>query len=301
MCLGVCWVGLLSGSGLAPPPAMLVRVFDRVKVLNIGDLPIEVRGWSQDVREVAFEYLPTVSEVFTPCLTHRDVYIRRVLNIQPRVNDALAIGRLLHEAYLAPFRLLNRASRGSVIDELAELKAKILNDLPGEVAEFGKVVFEEASRVVMDVIYDGYPLPISVEPQLEGSIIGFSDGIKPDLLVGLIPVEVAVTDNQDYIARKELALTAYALAIEAYLGNPVNYGILIVLNPTLRSIQYRQVILSDPLRRSVLRERDEVARIVARKDGPGPLTIWGNFNEPSSAKNIRQVRHKSSNFYLEVG
>ncbi len=60
------------------------------------------------------------------------------------------------------------------------------------------------------------------------------------------------------------------MAIEAYLGNPVNYGVMVLINPRVRAIQFRHVVLSDPLRREAIRERNEVARIVSRRDDPGP-------------------------------
>ena len=102
---------------------MLGRVLDRVRVFGVGDLSVELRGWSREVGEVDFEYLPTVSEAFSPCPTHRDVYVRRVLGLQPRVNDSLSVGRALHELFLAPLGLVNRVGAGDVIEELSSLKA----------------------------------------------------------------------------------------------------------------------------------------------------------------------------------
>ena len=79
---------------------------------------------------MGFEYLPTVSEAFNPCPTHRDVYVRMFLGFQPRVNESLSVGRALHELFLAPPRLVNRVGAGDVIEELSGLKAQLLSDLP---------------------------------------------------------------------------------------------------------------------------------------------------------------------------
>ena len=155
------------------------------------------------VEEVDFEYLPTVSETFSPCPTHRDTYARRVLNLQPRINDSLSIGKALHELFLAPLRLVNRVSAGDVIEELSSLKAQLLSDLPKDLVGFGKVVFETSSRVLMDLVYDGYPIPMTIKPSLEGTVIGFSDVIRPDLVIGSVPVEAVISDNPDHLAKKD--------------------------------------------------------------------------------------------------
>ncbi len=110
--------------------------------------------------------------------------MRRALGLQPRINDSLSIGRALHELFLAPLRLVNRVGAGDVIEELSNLKAQLLSDLTKDLVDFGKVVFEASSRILMDLVYDGYPIPIAVEPSLEGTVIGFSDVIKPDLVIG---------------------------------------------------------------------------------------------------------------------
>ena len=112
---------------------VLGRVLDRVRVFGVGDLPVELRGWSREVGEVDFECLPTVSEAFSPCPIHRDVYVRRVLNLQPRVNDSLSIGKALHELFLAPLRLVNRVGAG----DLSSLKAQLLSGLPRDLVGFG--------------------------------------------------------------------------------------------------------------------------------------------------------------------
>ncbi len=65
-------------------------------------------------------------------------------------------------------------------------------------------------------------------------------------------MEVVVSENPDYLVRKELALAVYGMAIEAYLGNPVNYGVMVLINPRVRAVQFKHVVLSDQLRREAL-------------------------------------------------
>ncbi len=114
---------------------LMFRLFGRGRVLGFGDLPIEVRGWSREVSEVYYEYLPTVSETFTPCPTHRDAYLRRVVGAKAPVNNSLGVGRVLHDAFLTPFRVVSRLDAGSLLNGegfvVAEIlvKAKIIKQL----------------------------------------------------------------------------------------------------------------------------------------------------------------------------
>ncbi|WP_069808144.1 CRISPR-associated protein Cas4 [Vulcanisaeta thermophila] len=147
---------------------MLGRVFNRVRLFSVGDLPIEVRGWSREVSDVSLEYMPSVSEVFSPCPTHRDVYLRRVLNVAVKPNDSLNLGRALHDVFLAPFRLINRVGVGGLIDELFRLKQDVISQVPGDLRGFASIVFEHSARFLMDITLDDYPIPISVEPGLGG-------------------------------------------------------------------------------------------------------------------------------------
>jgi CRISPR-associated protein Csa1 len=248
----------------------MFRLFGRGRVLGFGDLPIEVRGWSREVSEVYYEYLPTVSETFTPCPTHRDAYLRRVVGVKAPVNNSLGVGRVLHDAFLTPFRVVSRLDAGSLIEGLAKAKGELLGSVPNDLVNVASVVYDFGARFAIDLRLESYPLPVAIEPELSGNLVGFSDVIKPDLVLGLIPVEVVVSDNQDYITRKEEALAVYAMALEAMWGNPVNYGILVVINPRTASLVTRQVVLTDDIRRAAIRERNEVARIVSRRDDPGP-------------------------------
>jgi len=248
---------------------LMFRLFGRGRVLGLGDLPVEVRGWSREVSEVYYEYLPTVSETFTPCPTHRDAYLRRVVGVKAPANNSLGVGKVLHDAFLTPFKAVYRLDAGSLVEGLARAKGELLGSITNDLVGAASVVFDYGARFAMDLKLESFPLPVAVEPELSGSLVGFSDVIKPDLVLGMIPVEVVVSDNQDYIARKEEALAVYAMALEAMWSNPVNYGILVIINPRTASLIARQVVLTDDVRRAAIRERDETARIVSRKDDPG--------------------------------
>jgi len=104
----------------------MFRLFGEGRILGLGDLPIEVRGWSREVSEVYYEYLPTVSETFTPCPTHRDAYLRRVVGVKAPVNNSLGVGRVLHDAFLTPFKVVYRLDAGSLLNGEGFVAAEIL-------------------------------------------------------------------------------------------------------------------------------------------------------------------------------
>ena len=181
----------------------MFRLFDRGGVLGFGDLPIEVRGWSREVSEVYYEYLPTVSETFTPCPTHRDAYLRRVVDAKAPVSNSLGVGRVLHDAFLTPFRVVSRLDAGSLVEGLAKAKGELLGSVSNGLVNVVGVVYDFGVRFAVDLRLGSYPLPVAIELGLGGSLVGFSCVIRPGLVLGLIPVEVVVSDNQDYIAREE--------------------------------------------------------------------------------------------------
>ena len=126
--------------------------------------------------------------------------------------------------------------------------------------------------LALQVVVDG-DLPVSVEPSVPGGSVGFADVVRPDLLVGLIPVEVVFGSPETlYGSRKELAVAAYGLAVEAWTGNPVDYGVVVYVRDVggMPALDWRVVVLDDGLRRRVLRERDETAMIVDEGFDPGP-------------------------------
>jgi CRISPR-associated protein Csa1 len=105
---------------------------------------------------------------------------------------------------------------------------------------------------------------------IPAAAIGLSDYVKPDLMVGFIPVDIALAPSFDRgFERKELALAGYALAIEAWTGHPVDYGVAIYVNLNGESmLSWRVVRIDDSLRRAFLDTRDRVAMILEHPEEP---------------------------------
>ncbi|UNQ73772.1 type I-A CRISPR-associated protein Cas4/Csa1 [Infirmifilum sp. NZ] len=237
-------------------------VWGKVRGVVAGDLVVELRGWRLEQVGARHGFMPTVSEVSSPCPTKRDAYLRRVRGLRPQGDGVLQVGRLLHEAFLEPFRL---ALRGRVsVEEASRAKARLLRGAPRDLRAAASRVFDEAFALASAWGVGGARLPVAVEPELPGSLVGLSDTVRPDLLVGGVPVDF-VTGNG--LERKELAVTAYALAVEALTSNPVNYGV--VAQFAGGRITWRTVVLDDSVRGRFLEARDYVARVVESREDPG--------------------------------
>jgi CRISPR-associated protein Csa1 len=244
-------------------------VWDYVRVTMEGGSYAEVRGWFRDAVAPRHSVRPTVSEVTSPCPTKRDVYLRRVVKVSVSSNESLVVGKLVHEVFLAPFRY-----GFSSFSELDSLFNKVIGGYGDVGARYRDAlygVFMKAVGLALQAREEG--VPVSVEPLIPGALIGFSDFVRPDLLVGFIPVEIvsSLPGNDDSsMGRKDLAIAAYALAVEAWVGHPVDIGVMlhIGVNGGVRFV-WRVVRVDDGLRRAVLDLRDYVARIIEHGDDPG--------------------------------
>ncbi|WP_083495153.1 type I-A CRISPR-associated protein Cas4/Csa1 [Ignicoccus islandicus] len=210
---------------------------------------VTVRGWDWSLLQNRAPVKPTVSEVTSPCPTKRDSYLRRVLGARPS-SPLLEKGKMVHEAFMSPFR-----------GEEREFKEELL-----------KKVHEEAK--LRKAIADEEGIPYKVESKLPGSVIGLSTIVKPDFLVGFMPVELVYGWNGN-VERKKLALAAYALVIEAWTGLPIDAGVVINVND--QGIKYVLVRIGDYYRRKFLEERDYLASILSRKEDPGRAESCPNY------------------------
>ena len=243
-------------------------VWDFVRVVG-GDVVADVRGWRFDVVGPRFLARPSVSDVSSPCPEKRDVWVRRVARI--RVEASLfTLGRAVHEVFLYPFR-----HRLSSLWDLLKGFDRFVNSLDPSIKRSRDALYKLFRKALALALYSFEEgIPISVEPMIPAASIGLSDYVKPDLLVGLIPTDIALTPSTDRgFERKEIALAGYALAIESWTGHPVDYGVTIYINLNSDSmLNWRIVRLDDSLRRAFLEARDRVAMILEHPDEPPPIS-----------------------------
>ncbi len=246
------------------------RVWDFIRSLGSEMTVVaEVRGWRFDLVAPRYSYRPSISEIASYCPTRRDVYLKRVVGArEPEDSPAALHGRYVHEVFLEPLRLVLSGKRS--VEELAAGKRRVLRRL-GTRNRILEAVYDFGAALALQLLVDG-DIPVQVEPSVPGGAVGLSDTVRPDFLVGMIPVEVTTASPETvYGERKKLAIAGYALALEAWTGLPVDYGVILYLRERDGSVwpEWRVVPIDDGLRKRFLRARDEVAMIVENRVDPG--------------------------------
>ncbi len=249
---------------------MLPRwVWDYIRTMNHGvhGNYYEIRGWNQEYISQKYKSRPSISDISSPCPSKRDVWIRKVLKTSIE-SKTLKIGRSVHKVFMEGFRI---GYNSHDMEEAIYAKKKIIRR---ELNEIGDNSFYKTLSKIYDygfehgLIASRESIPVTIEPIIPGALIGLSDYIRPDFMVGFIPVELT-TMNNDYIWWKKLAVTGYALAIEAWAGNPVDYAVILQLsingNPDLK---YKVVRIDDHLRKKFIEIRDEIARMLDYGEEP---------------------------------
>jgi len=220
-------------------PALPRAVWDELRA-TAGDFIVNTRGWDWALVQPRHRARPSVSDVTSPCPTKRDVYLRKVAGVRAE-NRAMSRGKEVHEAFMAPFKGEERDYEDPLL----------------------RRVYEEGKLRKAEAEAEG--IPVSVEPEIPGSPIGLSSVLRPDFLVGFIPVEVVYGNG---LERKKLAVTGYALALESWTGHPVDAAV--VISVTEKRTYWNLVRIHEGLRKKFLEMRDEVANMLAEGDDPGP-------------------------------
>jgi CRISPR-associated protein Csa1 len=113
-------------------------------------------------------------------------------------------------------------------------------------------------------------VPVTVEQQLDGSLLGLSGHLSTDALTAFAPLvfDVKFGPRCDF---HRLATTAYALVLESLHECPVDVGCLVyVAFDGERILVQRDLhLLDDELRQWFIDERDERSRRVAEEIDPG--------------------------------
>lgn len=243
-----------------------------------SEVVADIRGWRIDVVGSRFVARPSISDVSSPCSTKRDVWLRKILKVKVDGN-IFVFGRAIHDVFLYPFKFRDRD-----VVEIVKGFEKIVHSFDSYLKNYRNLfrkLFRKSLALAIQSLEDG--IPISVEPMIPGAAIGLSDFVKPDLLIGFIPVDISLAPGSEKgFERKEIALTGYALAIENWIGHPVNFaGVLYVgvVDNDNFVLSWRIIRIDDSLRRSFLETRDKVAMIIEHSIEP-PIADYCNSNCP---------------------
>jgi len=223
----------------------------------------EYRGWGWDrppIRPRAYLGLGVSDVAYRYCPTKRDVYLRR-LGVNGEVSGPVLNGSLVHAVFHAAAQDVRRELvLGRTGWEAYErLSYKAVRRLKG----LGVDVYRDAwlldlyKRLTLSWCSDEWMGPLT-EYRVDGSVLGLSSNLRVDGLVELgVVAEVKYGKPQEF---HKLALAGYALALEAEMEVPVDYGVLVYASQYGRSVRlyWEPVYLSSSLRNSFLEARDDL-------------------------------------------
>ncbi|WP_333639631.1 type I-A CRISPR-associated protein Cas4/Csa1 [Pyrobaculum aerophilum] len=257
----------------------------------------ELRGWRWSEPPLLHSspvYLSFSDVTYGVCPTGRDVYLRRVAKVKPsQLPPEVEVGYLIHAVYsgaVVAARMLSLAGLQTGHDFLDSMRARFEEFIQGlytsrqwsltydEVLKTAWPVWDHASVVFGGALERGrakrlqgdslasYVVPFHVEFPVEGYRIGLTQGYIDALLPPVIPVEIKVGAPAHW-HRVELA--AYALALEAVFNTPVDFGLLVYVQPS--PFQYFHIVvpIGDGLRLEFIEARDRKARLVESGTDPG--------------------------------
>ncbi len=265
--------------------ATIARHLRRLHRLRAAD-PVEERlrgwNWKDPPLRPRYDFQLGVSEVaYRYCPTRRDLFVRRVLGIQARPSRPMLKGRVVHAAFHLSANDLMRLVLGdgvNVVDAVAALMSDALErgkrvlELAG-VAEPDAELERFAARVYRRMVLEwgGWILetrspPWLTEWEVDGSLLGLSKRLRVDALAFGVVVEVKYGRWSDSYP---VALAGYALALEANLETPFDYGLVIMVNGDGSRLEIEPVYIGNEEREAFIRARDEAAEMIASKSDPG--------------------------------
>lgn len=233
----------------------------------------ELRGWSwtkPPVRPRAHLGL-SVYDVASYCPTRRDVWLRRVVGVRSQPTQQMRCGFEVHNVISDVISIVRR---GVLSRKSLELTFRRVEKYIGSVArnstnpdlvrEIGWLTYHTLVSEYMWYEHGGTAQPALLwlnEVRVDGTPIGLSNGLRIDAL----PIANIVVDFK--IGKKyenhDLMLVAYALALEANLEVPVDYGILVYINrPDNLNIDVKGVYIGPDARREFIDSRDEVIDMI---------------------------------------
>lgn len=260
--------------------AEVLRGLRRLHWLRESD-PVEgeLRGWSWDrppVRPRAYLGLGVSEVAYRYCPTRRDLWLRRKAGLRGEARGPVRVGAVVHEVFHAASsdvrRLLARGLSGwEVYERLAAgARRRLASRGVGEGWAVGLykhlVLWWAAESAKAEALLGGEGvswLPWLTEYRVDGSALGLSSSLRVDALgeAGLV-VEVKYGRGNGFHG---VGLAGYALALEACLEVPVDYGLVVYVEGVearVPRIRLEPVYISASLRREFLEARDEAIDVL---------------------------------------
>jgi len=192
--------------------------------------------------------------VYRVCPTRRDLWLRKRVGAQPQLSDAVARGLEVHTAFHESSKAVARLVLSGwdpwdAYEAAARACARRVSTDVGRRAcrafafLWSSLAMELGSPIaVTELIVDGTPLGLSrslrVDALFEGSIV-------LELKYGPFRREYAV------------AVAGYAMALESFLGIPIDFGAVICVNGEGSRARIHPVYIDNALRQEFIELRDE--------------------------------------------
>ncbi|MCC6023064.1 MAG: type I-A CRISPR-associated protein Cas4/Csa1 [Desulfurococcaceae archaeon] len=268
------------------PSYVMLKELRKLHMRRYQD-PIDesLRGWNWDrppVKPRAYLGL-TVSEVASYCPTKKDVWLRRVVKAVPETNEALKLGSLIHDVIHTTIECFRRyVSSGvdilnaynDVVDEVLK-KSTIPEQISNWVTSLVKyIVIQLLAEVLWSSVGDGINpwLPWISEVRVDGSLLGLSKNLRIDAITGSnVVVDFKVAKPSE---NHRIAITAYAMALEANLEVPIDYGLIIYVNGlgNTPKVSVESLYISSDLRKDFIDTRDELIDMIISEREPPKAT-----------------------------
>lgn len=231
----------------------------------------ELRGWNWDrppVRPRAYLGL-SVIDAAPYCPTRRDVWLRRAVKVPPELNEQLKVGLTIHEIIHATLKCLRKyvlttqhpwTTYEDVLGEVMKA-VNIPEGMNGWGTQLIKyMIIQTLAEASWNVVGEGATpwLPWISEVRVDGSSLGLSKNLRIDALTGSnILVDFKMGRPCE---NHKLMVTAYAMALEANLEVPIDYGIIIYVNGVNDSLNIKSepIYVTSELRKDFIDSRDEV-------------------------------------------
>jgi len=242
----------------------LFRSLRRLHRLRLQD-PVEeeVRGWSWDrppLRPRAYLGLWVSEVAYRYCPTRRDVYLRR-MGVRGEPGEAMVNGSQVHAVFAAACEdvrrelLLGRPG-WEAYEAIAVRAVERLAGL-GVNVESKPWLLDLYKRLILTWCAEEWA-GLFVEYRVDGWCLGLSRNLRADgLAEGGVVVEVKYGRPHRF---HRLALAGYAMALEAEMEVPFDYGVLIYVSESggRARLSWEPVYISTSLRREFVEARDEL-------------------------------------------
>ncbi len=273
--------------GKMPIPSYVVLRELRKLHLRRFQEPIdeELRGWNWDrppLRPRTYLGL-SVSEVASYCPTKRDTWLRRVAKVPSEGNETLKIGLLVHELIHETIKRVRKylAVNENPLDVYRDVVEEVVGatEIPECIKDWAiRLVKHIAIQLIAEASWssvgDGVNPWLSwiSEVRVDGSLLGLSKNLRVDALTGSnIVVDFKLSKPYE---NHKLMITAYAMALEANLEVPVDYGLIIYINGVGNSLNIKAepLYISSYLRKDFIDARDEVIDMILSEREPPKAT-----------------------------